>query len=134
MKPGIIVTLLLIAAGLSLAIYAFVQNTAPFVTIADARAAGDRHVFVSAELVKESVQTNPHLREVRFTLRDEKTGETMPVFYRGFVPENMSDAPRVVVGGKYQEGQFRCSEIQLKCPSKYQGIAKDPNVKISADR
>lgn len=135
MRIGFVVSFVLVLAGLSLAIFAFVKNSSPMVTIQDAKKAPDRHVLVGANLVKDSIQSEPTKGLVMFTVQDEKTGETLPVVYKGFVPENMEEAKRVVVGGKMAGDHFECKEIQLKCPSKYKGKVKtDRGVTISADR
>ena len=121
MKPSTIIAVVLVLAGLAVAIFAFVQNSSPYVTIAEAKERTGQTVHVAAELVPDSVTSDLVRREVHFRVREEKTGLELPVVYRGFKPENMEHAPRIVVAGAVRDGTFECSQILLKCPSKYQG-------------
>jgi cytochrome c-type biogenesis protein CcmE len=121
MKIGAIFTLVLIAGGLTLAVLAFVKNTTPYVTVSEAKNMEGKRVHVNGVLVKDSVENNVQSKLLTFTLKDDKTGETLNVVHKGFMPDNMEHAPRVVVGGAMTGGHFECTDIQLKCPSKYQG-------------
>ena len=121
MKTGPIITVMLVAAGIAVAVYSFMQSSSPYVTIAEAKAAAGRKVHVAADLVPESIINNLDRKELRFVIEDASTGERLPVVYHGFKPENMESAPRVVVQGAVQNGELRCDRILLKCPSKYEG-------------
>jgi cytochrome c-type biogenesis protein CcmE len=124
MKFSAIITVLLVVLGLGVAIYAFLQNSSPYVTIAEAKERTGQTVHVAAELVPNSVVSDPDRKLVTFTIREDKTGQELPVVYHGFKPENMERAPRIVIAGEMRGGTFECSQILLKCPSKYQGKQK----------
>ena len=58
---------------------------------------------------------------LRFTVRDVKGTKTVPVVYRGSVPDQFKSGRDVVVGGRYTHGVFVAKKDSLvtKCPSKY---------------
>jgi cytochrome c-type biogenesis protein CcmE len=41
------------------------------------------------------------------------------VIYHSAKPDNLEMSEKLVLKGKYKEGNFECEEIQTKCPSKY---------------
>jgi cytochrome c-type biogenesis protein CcmE len=58
---------------------------------------------------------------LRFTVRDVKGTATVPVVYRGSVPDQFKTGRDIVVGGRYAHGVFVAEKDSLvtKCPSKY---------------
>ena len=68
------------------------------------------------------------LREdiTRFTLRDRKGTASVPVAYRGTVPDLFKVGREVVVDGKLVNGTFQGIDGTLvtKCPSKYAPVKK----------
>jgi cytochrome c-type biogenesis protein CcmE len=58
---------------------------------------------------------------LRFTVRDVKGTRTVPVLYRGSVPDQFKTGRDIVVGGRYAHGVFVAEKDSLvtKCPSKY---------------
>jgi cytochrome c-type biogenesis protein CcmE len=58
---------------------------------------------------------------LRFVVRDVKGTETVPVVYRGTVPDQFKRGRDVVVSGRYAHGVFVAKKDSLvtKCPSKY---------------
>jgi cytochrome c-type biogenesis protein CcmE len=58
---------------------------------------------------------------LRFTVRDVKGTTTVPVVYRGSVPDQFKTGRDIVVGGRYAHGVFVAEKDSLvtKCPSKY---------------
>ena len=58
---------------------------------------------------------------LRFRVRDVKGTETVPVVYRGSVPDQFKSGRDIVVGGRYAHGVFVAEKDSLvtKCPSKY---------------
>lgn len=55
---------------------------------------------------------------VRFIITDNTL--TMPVVYRGVVPDAFKAGAQVVVEGTYARGVFQASTVLAKCPSKFQ--------------
>ncbi len=49
----------------------------------------------------------------------DSLGEKITVVYHNPKPDNFELSERLVMKGKYVNGQFVCDNIQTKCPSKY---------------
>jgi cytochrome c-type biogenesis protein CcmE len=62
-----------------------------------------------------------HDRALRFHLRDRDGAATVPVVYRGSVPDLFKSGREVVVEGKLVNGTFVAvpGTLVTKCPSKY---------------
>ena len=59
---------------------------------------------------------------VRFTLEDQSG--TMPVEYRGVVPDIFGDKIEVVVEGRYAaQGVFEAKTLLAKCPSRFEAAS-----------
>ncbi len=63
-----------------------------------------------------------HAAGLRFKLRDVKGPTSVPVVYKGSVPDLFRSGRDVVVDGKLQGGVFVAvpNTLVTKCPSKYQ--------------
>jgi cytochrome c-type biogenesis protein CcmE len=74
------------------------------------------HGFVA----KDSILTNRQTLEWRFTVQSE--GHSVPVFYKGLVPDTFKDEAEVVLKGTLQADGFHVSPggVVAKCPSKYE--------------
>lgn len=59
---------------------------------------------------------------VRFIITDnaQVMTQTMPVVYKGIVPDAFKAGAQVVVEGTYANGAFQASTVLAKCPSKFQ--------------
>ncbi len=62
-----------------------------------------------------------HERALRFRLRDRRGTASVPVVYRGSVPDLFKSGREVVVDGTLVNGTFvaRRDTLVTKCPSKY---------------
>jgi cytochrome c-type biogenesis protein CcmE len=62
-----------------------------------------------------------HAGGLRFKLRDVKGTQTIPVVYKGSVPDLFRTGRDVVVDGRLQTGVFFAvpGTLMTKCPSKY---------------
>ena len=62
-----------------------------------------------------------HMGGLRFRLRDREGGASVPVVYRGSVPDLFRVGREVVVDGKLRNGVFVAvpDTLVTKCPSKY---------------
>ncbi|MGE0001797.1 MAG: cytochrome c maturation protein CcmE [Fimbriimonadaceae bacterium] len=114
---------LLVAVGLGLAVFAFVGNASPYVTVSEAQASNRDGVHLAGDIIPGTLSTDRSTMQVRFQLRDEK-GDTTWVRYEGLPPANMGDATKVVAIGKVEGSEFVCRKMLLKCPSKYEGTDK----------
>ena len=57
---------------------------------------------------------------MNFTISDGGGDATLPVVYKGVVPDTFSAGIEVVVEGRLnQDGVFRAEVIMPKCPSRY---------------
>ena len=63
-----------------------------------------------------------HVGGLRFRLRDVKGTATVPVVYKGSVPDLFKTGNDVVVDGRMRNGIFVAvpNTLVTKCPSKYQ--------------
>lgn len=64
---------------------------------------------------------DPHAAGLRFRLRDVKGTATIPVVYKGSVPDLFGTGRDVVVDGRLRNGVFVAvpGTLATKCPSKY---------------
>ena len=60
-----------------------------------------------------------HTQGMRFTIRDVEGTQTIPVVYRGSVPDLFARNRDVVVEGSLRKGVFVADRLITKCPSKY---------------
>lgn len=113
--------LLVAFAGFALA--SFQESLTPYVSYRQAMAA-DRTVQVAGALEKGSAAYDLESENLRFTLRDEKSGDLMPVRYGGLKPANFEDAISIVAIGRWDGAteEFHADKLLVKCPSKYQGV------------
>jgi cytochrome c-type biogenesis protein CcmE len=134
MKKIHIVLLVLIAGSIGVLI-SFMKTTSTYDTIATAKAKPGKFVHLMAKLDKSSpieydAINNPNY--LSFTAVDS-LGESLKVIYHSAKPENLEMSDKLVLKGKYENGQFDCKEIQTKCPSKYkdqeaQGLKHPGNI------
>jgi cytochrome c-type biogenesis protein CcmE len=67
------------------------------------------------------VKGDPYRGGMRFTLRDVKGSATVPVLYKGSVPDLFRPGRDIAVTGRLSNGTFVTSPGSMitKCPSKY---------------
>jgi cytochrome c-type biogenesis protein CcmE len=67
------------------------------------------------------VQGNSHASGMRFLLRDTKGSATVPVVYRGSVPDPFKVGREIILDGSVRNGTFvaKPGSMVTKCPSKY---------------
>jgi cytochrome c-type biogenesis protein CcmE len=111
--------LLLAFAGF--AFTSFRDTLTPYVGFEEARRM-NRTLQVAGGLVKGSSSYADGA--LSFTIREPKTGSTLPVRYRGVKPANFEEAISIVAIGRYQagDGVLEADKLLVKCPSKYQGV------------
>lgn len=96
------------------------ESVTPYVSIAEAEASTS-NVQVKG-LLDKSVQPQQIDNEFKFVLKDEESGQTMPVKYKGTKPDQFDSAYHVVAIGKYsaEDDSFHANKLLIKCPSKYE--------------
>ncbi|HEY8857824.1 MAG TPA: cytochrome c maturation protein CcmE [Gaiellales bacterium] len=83
----------------------------------DTDGAAQKQVTLTGTVVRASRNGSP----MRFVLRDESSRQTVPVSYRGSVPDAFQTSRRVIVTGRLEHGVFvaKPDTLLTKCPSKY---------------
>ncbi|HET9135230.1 MAG TPA: cytochrome c maturation protein CcmE [Candidatus Kapabacteria bacterium] len=120
MKKKHIIALVVAALFIGVAAFALVDNKIDYSDFASAKETGKR-VQVSGSWVKEkSCNYDAATNTFSFVMKDHKE-QAMPVRYEGMKPNNFETAPSVVCVGKIENGVFVVSDIQTKCPSRYEG-------------
>ena len=115
-----ILLIVLIAIFIGYAGWNLSESVTPYVSIAEAEASTS-NVQVKG-LLDKSVQPQQIDNEFKFVLKDEKSGQTMPVKYHGTKPDQFDSAYHVVAIGKYsaEDDSFHANKLLIKCPSKYE--------------
>ncbi len=76
-------------------------------------------VRVGGNVVAGSVKQEPSAQTLEFELADDQ-GNSLPVVYRGVVPDAFKPDAEVVLEGRLApSGAFEATELLAKCPSKY---------------
>jgi len=120
MKKKHIVALAVALLFIGIAAFALVDNKIDYSDFTSAQGSGKR-VQVSGEWQKElPTKYDESARTFTFSMKDHK-GIVMPVRYVGIKPNNFEIAPQVVCVGKVEGGVFQVTDIQTKCPSRYEG-------------
>lgn len=122
-NTGAIIAVILTLVGLSAVVLAFMNNSSPYVTVAEAIARPSDNQHLSGDIVPGSVQIDYRNAQVEFQLKDQE-GKMIQVHYRGSVPPTMSTATKVVAVGGVKNAKFESSKLMLKCPSKYESEGK----------
>ena len=120
MKKIHIALLVLIAATIAVLI-SFMKATSTYETVLGAKQKPGKTVSLIAKLDKTfpivyDAKKNPNF--LSFNAIDS-LGQSVKVVYHNHKPENLEHSERLVLKGKMSDDQFECSEILMKCPSKY---------------
>jgi cytochrome c-type biogenesis protein CcmE len=83
------------------------------------RGAPGRSIEVTGKVVDGSVRRGQVLR---FRVRDRNGSASIPVVYRGTIPDPFREGREVIVTGRMQNGTFvgERDSLVTKCPSKFQ--------------
>jgi cytochrome c-type biogenesis protein CcmE len=84
----------------------------------------DGRVSVAGKVVGKPSGTARAPNGLRFTIRDVQGTATVPVVYRGSVPDLFRTGRDVSVEGSLRNGIFVADTLVTKCPSKYSPSAK----------
>ncbi len=122
MKPGAVLTLLAVLAGISLAVYSFIQAGVPYVSARVALQQPGSRVHVAGRVDHSSVQYDARSGVLRFILIDQE-GTRLPVHYVGSKPANFDQAPTCSISGVVRDGVFEATDIKTQCPSKYESVS-----------
>ncbi|MBI2853163.1 MAG: cytochrome c maturation protein CcmE [Chloroflexi bacterium] len=85
-------------------------------------------VKVSGEVVPGTVQQTPGDFTLKFTVAEG--GTSLPVVYRGDVPDTFKPGGAIVIVGKLNSiGVFEAKTLMPKCPTRYVPVGKAPPTK-----
>lgn len=104
-------------------IYSGIQSTGIYyLTVDELLARGDmaygEQTRVSGTVVEGTVQSDPKAMTLRFTAAGES--KSIPVVYKGVVPDSFKPGAEVVLEGKLVPGgAFEANTLLAKCPTKY---------------
>lgn len=94
-----------------------------YITVSELKVQGvkaeGKGLRVSGKVVPGTVERSADGLRLKFTL--DELGETMPVTYRGIVPDTFKEDAGVLLEGKVVNGEFQATLIFTKCASKYEG-------------
>lgn len=131
MKKGAIIALVAIAVAVAIIVTTF-GDASVYVTFNGAEKLAQKgnadNVHVVGALKKDpfgniqGLEYDDQVAPVRlsFPLIDDDGNEEIVTLYDFPKPAELDRSEKIVVIGKYQDGQFRGDEILLKCPSKYE--------------
>jgi cytochrome c-type biogenesis protein CcmE len=126
MKRKHIIALVIAVAFIGIAAFALVDNKIDYSDFEKAASSG-RRAQVSGTYDKDKgSHYDVNSNTFSFFMKDRQ-GHEMPVKYAGMKPNNFEIAPSVVCVGKVEGGVFEASDIQTKCPSRYEGSGKMQN-------
>ena len=136
MKPKIIIGMgIIIAALVFLIIGGFKETAVYYLTIPEVHAQESKYmgqgVRVSGYVIPESIDWDPGKIELAFTMQE--SGDSMRVFYKNVMPDQLAEAQQVIVEGKLDpQGTLQAERIMLKCPSKYEAKKEKQNSSLSS--
>lgn len=121
MKKAYIIILIFIAAAVGI----IISSYGKFSTYETFRTAMQKpestfHVVGQLDTTKQQIYdpiVNPN--QFIFYAKD-KDGNSHKVIFNGTKPQDFERAEQLVMVGKMDGEDFRCSSIQMKCPSKYE--------------
>lgn len=120
MKKMHIILLVVIAAVIA-GLLTWMKDLSTYDTVASARRKEGRFVHLIARLDKAEPVVYDPVKDpnyLSFQALDSLGGRTK-VVYRNAKPVDLERSERVVMKGRMRGDVFECSEIVLKCPSKY---------------
>jgi len=122
-RKRFVIAALIVVAAVGALIYIGVRGSSVYyMTLAELRAQADAaygdKIRLGATVVDGSIQSGAD-GVTRFVVTDGTN--TLPVSYRGSLPDTFKDGAGVVLRGKLtSSGTFEASSLLAKCPSKYE--------------
>ena len=120
MKKSHIVLLLLIVAAIAAIVSAFADFSS-YETFASASKQPGKKLYVIGYLQKDKAQEYDPVKDPNHFIfyAKDKAGDMHKVVFNGEKPRDIEKSEQIVMMGYEEAGTFRCSRIQMKCPSKY---------------
>lgn len=123
MNIKIVLAVGLLVAAVAIGLTSFRQTMTTYTDFAGARARPNEDVQVAGLLASRNYVMKKQEQYLKFSLRDS-TGDIMNVEYRGVIPGNFAQAMGLVAVGRFEGDHFEAKQLLVKCPSKYQAMAK----------
>ena len=134
MKKASILILVLIAAAIGIVVASF-GKFSTYETFASASENPGNTYHVVGVLDKGQAQQYDPIKDPNnftFFAKDKK-GSSHKVIFNGARPQDFEKSEQLVMTGYMKDGNFHCSKIQMKCPSKYENdqiaVAQQPAAK-----
>ncbi|MHB1922631.1 MAG: cytochrome c maturation protein CcmE domain-containing protein [Chitinophagaceae bacterium] len=130
MKKLNIILLVLIAIAIGV-IVGIVGDFSTYETFSTAEARPGKEFHIIAVLEKHQKMVYNPVKDPNyfsFYVRDKK-GDQKKVIFTGSEPTDFEKSEQIVLTGKMEGNDFQCSQILMKCPSKYKAT-KLPSTKI----
>lgn len=127
MKKSHIIILIGIAALIVTLIVFSLGDISSYESIQSAKKNPGKSVTIIAQFDKtRPIEYDPakNSNYLAFYATDSLGGQTK-VVYHDSKPTDLEKSERVVLTGMMKDGQFECSKILLKCPSKYKDDKKE---------
>jgi cytochrome c-type biogenesis protein CcmE len=121
MKKSNIIGLVLIAGALA-AILSMVGDFSSYQTFASAeeKPGKEFQIIGSLDTVNHSMVYDPIKDPNKFEFyATDESGKTSKVIFTGTKPQDFERSEKLTMTGKIVNGEFQCSKILMKCPSKY---------------
>jgi cytochrome c-type biogenesis protein CcmE len=122
---GPVVTAIVASLAMAGVVGAFVSNSSPYVTIAQARQTGGDSLHLAGEMEKGSFTRHMDTGHITFNLKD-KDGAVVTVEHVGSQPASLLDADKLVAIGAMRGNRFVSRDLLVKCPTKYDEKKADP--------
>lgn len=137
MKKVHIVILVLAAVSVGI-IFAMTGDYTTYANFIEAKKKEGKSVNVVGYLVKDKPMIYDPQKDPNFFsfIMVDKEGNEQEVIYKGAKPQDFERSEQVVVKGRMEGEAFRCSEISMKCPSKYVNdeiTLKETTVTVKSD-
>ncbi len=96
-------------------------NVTTYETIASAKEKPGRFVTLVAKMDKNSPLQYDPVKDPNYLsfIAIDTLNNSIQVVYHNSKPTDMEKSERMVLKGKVEDGHFECTDILLKCPSKY---------------
>lgn len=121
MKKSNILALVIIAVALG-AILSMVGDFSSYETFATAEAKPGREYQIIAKLdtISSKMEYDPIKDPNRFIFyAKDESGALKKVVFNGTKPQDFERSEKLTMTGSMKDGEFKCSKILMKCPSKY---------------
>jgi|SRR5690606_2033910 len=121
MKKIHIILLVLIAGAVAVIVANFGDFSTYETFASAAKEPGKKYHVIGVLAEGRQMEYDPEKDPNHFTFYvKDKAGQTSKVIFNGAKPTDIEKSEQVVMTGYMDGDAFRCSKIQMKCPSKYQ--------------